>query len=276
MPRQTIPSHDRAATPQQIQAFRTSHDRHISLQEGAAKHGSTEGETKVVPMVRDVSYGELIVELVRARRILDLGITNLIGSFRISVFVPSFLQDLFVVAQASPREVRNRVAVMCHTPVIKSETVVEIGQRGVANAGLPHSVDVIDGDAMDVQVERAMHRLRSAERVARDYQLPAWQSVQSRKDVGVEALIGVVKTGVAIAIVAPHISVTFRREHVHVINPCLEIRIGAHERDNACSKRGVVADDRGGISPRGADHLTKLEIWNVLAWSARPIVDVLS
>ena len=151
-------------------------------------------------MVSDVSQRQLIIELIRARWILsESRVTQLRGSVRICVLIVCLAQDLLVVTQPPPRKVRHRVAVVCHTPMVQTQSVIEIGKLIVTNTRLPNCVDVVNGKTMGVQVDCTVSGRCSAKRMARDDQFSFWQILHCNQNLRCYALIGVVKAWVTVA-----------------------------------------------------------------------------
>ena len=160
------------------------------------------------------------------------------------------------------------IAVMCHSPMIKAKSVIEIGKCVIANTGLPNCVNVIDGEAMSVQMNCAVGCRCCPQRVACNDQLSTRQLLQRRKNLSINALICVVKARVTITAIAPLILVARRREDEHIIDPCLKICIGTHESHNSRTKSGVITDNRAGIGIRTLDLCDVLEARNRLARNA--------
>lgn len=239
------------------------------IRQGAPKHVSSEGEAEVIPVICDEERGELIVELIRTRWVLsEAGIANLSGRIRIRILVIGLAQDVLVVTQSPPRKVWDWVTVMRHAPVVQAKAIVPIGKGIVADTGLSHGVDVINGKAMGVQSDGTVSRLRSAERVTSDDQLAARQILNCDQDLRSNAVVSVVKTWVTVATIAPLIRVARRWNQEDVINPSFEIRIGAHESHDARPKRRIEADNCAGIGPFASDLGDVLEAWNRLARDA--------
>jgi len=104
-------------------------------------------------MVRDVERRELVVELIRAGRILgEAGIAQLRGRRRVRVLVVGLAEDMFVAAQATPRQVWDGISMMRHAPMVQAQPVVPIGELVAAHTRLPNSVNMSRFESSKVHV----------------------------------------------------------------------------------------------------------------------------